>query len=379
MKLIINTTTLSASGATQVSTSFIYECLKFPENDYHILTSPTVEQQINKSDFPAHFHFYSIPNHPLYGWKGFKSRKLIRKLAEDIHPDVVFSVFGPSWWTPKVPHLQGYAYPYYVYPESPVYEKLSFIQKLKIDFFKAIHLKFLDKNGNHYVSETDDVSRRFENLMKKPNKKYYTVTNTVNNFFIEYKKNKVINKNILPEKKENEFRFLSLCTYHFHKNLNILNEVIPILNKELPHNQIKFIFTISAEDFEMHFTEEAKKSIINIGRVPVKDCPQLYEESDALFLPTLLECFSANYPEAMLMERPILTSNLSFATEVCGNAAKYFDPISPPEIVALIIELVSNKELQAELILNGKEKLKDFDDSFTRAKKYLDICKNIVQ
>lgn len=379
MKLIINASTLSASGATQVSTSFIYECLKFPENNYHILTSPTVEQQINKSDFPAHFHFYSIPNHPLYGWKGFKSRKLIRKLAEDIHPDVVFSVFGPSWWTPKVPHLQGYAYPYYVYPESPVYEKLSFIQKLKIDFFKAIHLKFLDKNGDHYVSETDDVSRRFENLMKKPNKKYYTVTNTVNNFFIEYKKNKVINKNILPEKKENEFRFLSLCTYHFHKNLNILNEVIPILNKELPHNQIKFIFTISAEDFEMHFTEEAKKSIINIGRVPVKDCPQLYEESDALFLPTLLECFSANYPEAMLMERPILTSNLSFATEVCGNAAKYFDPISPPEIVALIIELVSNKELQAELILNGKEKLKDFDDSFTRAKKYLDICKNIVQ
>lgn len=379
MKLLINTSTLSASGVTQVSTSFIYECLKFPENDYHILTSPTVEQQINKSDFPAHFHFYSIPNHPLYGWKGFKSRKLIRKLAEDIHPDVVFSVFGPSWWTPKVPHLQGYAYPYYVYPESPVYEKLSFIQKLKIDFFKAIHLKFLDKNGDYYVSETDDVSRRFENLMKKPNKKYYTVTNTVNNFFIEYKKNKVINKNILPEKQENEFRFLSLCTYHFHKNLNILNEVIPILNKELPHNQIKFIFTISAEDFEMHFTEEAKKSIINIGRVPVKDCPQLYEESDALFLPTLLECFSANYPEAMLMERPILTSNLSFATEVCGNAAKYFDPISPPEIVALIIELVSNKELQAELILNGKEKLKDFDDSFTRAKKYLDICKNIVQ
>lgn len=379
MKLIINASTLSASGATQVSTSFIYECLKFPENDYHILTSPTVEQQINKSDFPAHFHFYSIPNHPLYGWKGFKSRKLIRKLAEDIHPDVVFSVFGPSWWTPKVPHLQGYAYPYYVYPESPVYEKLSFIQKLKIDFFKAIHLKFLDKNGDHYVSETDDVSRRFENLMKKSNKKYYTVTNTVNNFFIEYKKNKVINKNILPEKKENEFRFLSLCTYHFHKNLNILNEVIPILNKELPHNQIKFIFTISAEDFEMHFTEEAKKSIINIGRVPVKDCPQLYEESDALFLPTLLECFSANYPEAMLMERPILTSNLPFATEVCGNAAKYFDPISPRDIVSLIIELVSNKELQAELVKNGKEKLNDFDDSFTRAKKYLDICKNIVE
>ena len=129
----------------------------------------------------------------------------------------------------------------------------------------------------------------------------------------------------------------------------------------------------------MHFKEEAKKSIINIGRVPVKDCPQLYEESDALFLPTLLECFSANYPEAMLMERPILTSNLSFATEVCGNAAKYFDPISPRDIVSSIIELVSNKELQAELVKNGKEKLNDFDDSYTRAKKYLDICKNIVE
>lgn len=380
MRLLINTSTLSASGVTQVSTSFIYECIKFPQHDYFVFLSNTVREQLKTEDFPNNFHFYAIPNHPLYGIKGYKSRQLIKKIVKQIKPDVIFSVFGPSWWTPKVPHLQGYAYPYYVYPESPVFNKLSALQKIKISIFKKLHLHFLKKNGHYYVSETHDVSERFEKLINNPKKKYFTVSNTANNFFFDFKKDKHAQKTsgLLAEKKDNEFRFLSLCTYHIHKNLDILNEVIPLLNKELKDIKVKFVLTLKDEEIEKYFTAEAKASIINIGRVPVKDCPQLYYETDALFLPTLLECFSANYPEAMVMERPILTSNLSFATGVCGEAALYFNPVSAVDIVSKIKDLVMNKDLRKELIEKGKLKIRDFDDSYTRAKKYLDICESII-
>ena len=156
MKLVINCSTLSASGATQVSVSFIYECINFPENEYFLFLSKTVSQQISAADFPDNFHFYILENHPAYGIKGFKIRKLMRTWMQSIKPDVVFSVFGPSWWTPEVPHLQGYAYSHYIYEDSPLFTKLSPIQKFKINIFKLIHINFLIRNGDHYVSETID-------------------------------------------------------------------------------------------------------------------------------------------------------------------------------------------------------------------------------
>ena len=129
MKLLINCSTLSATGVTQVATSFINECKFFTENDYHIFLSKTVSNQINESEFSSNFSFYLIENHPLYGLKGFKIRKKIRELEKEIKPDIVFSVFGPSWWTPNSPHLIGFAYPYIVYSESPYFTNFSLINK----------------------------------------------------------------------------------------------------------------------------------------------------------------------------------------------------------------------------------------------------------
>ena len=80
MKIIINTTTLSASGATQVATSFLEESKIITEHEYFVFLSSTVEKQIDKATFPENFTFYSFPSSPLYGLKGFKARKLLRNL-----------------------------------------------------------------------------------------------------------------------------------------------------------------------------------------------------------------------------------------------------------------------------------------------------------
>lgn len=373
MKIIINTTTLSASGATQVATSFLEESKIITEHEYFVFLSSTVEKQIDKATFPENFTFYSFPSSPLYGLKGFKARKLLRNLEESISPDVVFSIFGPSWWSPKVPHLQGYAYPHYVYPESPLFHKLSWFQRMKIMLMKRIHLYFLNKNGDFFVSETPDVSRRLKEML--PEKKYFfSVGNTANSYFVA----QITEQNhLLPKRKNGEFRLLALCTYHVHKNLEILNEVILKLNKKLPGNNFIFVLTIDEENFSTKFTEEAKHSIINMGRIDVAKCPQLYAECDALFLPTLLECFSANYPEAMIMKKPILTSDLSFATTVCGDAARYFNPIDAEDAALQILQLYKDPELREELIRNGLQQLKKFPTSRQRAERYLSICKEI--
>ena len=143
--------------------------------------------------------------------------------------------------------------------------------------------------------------------------------------------------------------------------------------KKLPGNKVKFVLTVDENKFQTQFNTLAKSKIVNLGRIPVKFCPQLYVESDVLFLPSLIESFSANYPEAMKMKKPILTSNYSFATSICGDAASYFDPTNPNDIADKIIELIEDKEKYDQLLEKGTIQLKNFGTAKTRASKYLEI------
>lgn len=374
MKLLINCSTLSSTGVTQVAVSFITECIYIPLNDYHIFLSKTVLSQINKEQFPANFFFYNIDSHPLYGIKGFFIRMKLRKLESQINPDCVFSVFGPSWWTPKKPHLMGFANSHFIYNDSPYFKNISLIEKFKVKIFKIIHVYFLKRNGNYFVSETEDVSSRLAELLKCNKENVFTVTNTFNDYFNHFT---VSNIKILPQKSDKEFRFLSLCSFATHKNLVILNKIVPLLKNMKLKINIKFVLTIDESLFQKYFNEEAKESIINIGRVDVAMCPKLYYECDSLFLPTTLECLSANYPEAMKMKKPILTSNLPFAKTVCKDAALYFDPYNENEIVSKIIMLVNNREIREDLIRNGEKNLASFLTSKKRTEKYLQICNSI--
>lgn len=375
MRLIINCSTLSASGVTQVAVSFIYECLNFKDNEYHVFISKMILKQINITEFPGNFIFYNFDSHPLYGLEGFKMRKNLRNLELKIKPDCVFSVFGPSWWTPKSPHLMGYAYPYYVYPNSPLFDIMTKLDLLKIYFLKKIHIYFLGRNGKYLVSETEDVSNRLIKLLGFKSENVFTASNTYNTCFNNFVPSSVL---LLPLKKENEFRFLSLCTYSLHKNLTILNKVIPLLNKIIPENKIRFILTIDPKIFVKKFDLEIRKSIINIGRIDVDQCPQIYHECDALFLPTTLECFSANYAEAMKMKKPIITSDLSFATTICNDGALYFDPFNEKAIVDVIKKIVESPSLRESLVLKGQKNLQNFLTPLERAEKYMKICQEIV-
>lgn len=375
MKLIINASTLSGTGVTQVAVSFIEECKRFEENYYFVFLSNHVYSQVEIEKFPSNFKFYVIDKHPRYFIEGYSTRRYLRTMEAIIKPDCVFSIFGPSYWTPKAPHLMGYAYPHYVYPESPVFDIMTVKDKIRFCLYKKIHKYFLKKNGFYYVCETEDVSNRLKKYLGISSDRVYTVSNTYNHYFDQFK----LPLNSFVEKDVTEFKFLSLCSFAVHKNLQILNQVIPLLNDTLKNIKIIFVLTVDSKSFKYYLSEEAKKSIVNLGIIDVSKCPQLYNECDALFLPILLECFSANYVEAMKMRKPIVTSNLPFATNVCKNAALYFDPMNAYDIVEKISLLVRNKQLYRNLCLEGDLVLKGFKTSQERAKSYLEICKSIIR
>ncbi len=97
-----------------------------------------------------------------------------------------------------------------------------------------------------------------------------------------------------------------------------------------------------------------------------------------MLLPTLLELFTASYPEAMRMKRPILTSNYDFATSICGDAAEYFDPLSPLDIADSILRVSKNPDRYNELVSKGTQRLTTIGTATERAEQYIEICKQLV-
>lgn len=98
--------------------------------------------------------------------------------------------------------------------------------------------------------------------------------------------------------------------------------------------------------------------LVNVGPVPRAGLSQVFAQADACLLPTLLETVGFTYDEAMQFGLPILTSDRDFARERCGNAATYFDPLSPDRVAAAMSNIMADDGLRARLVENGRNLLR---------------------
>lgn len=372
MKLIINTSNLLVGGGVQVSLSFINEIINFKDNEYHIFISPIIKEQLDLNIFPKNFYFYDINHSPASIKYRTTIVKQLNTLEDRINPDIVFSIFGPTYWTPKTLHLMGFAIPWIINPKSVAFNELSLKKRLIIKLKLYYQKRFIKKNSQFYVVETTDTKDKLSKELSISKNNIKVIGNTVSKLYSE--NNFKIMK--LPERKKDEFRFITISHNYAHKNLKIIKEVLPYIRDY--NMKVVFFVTLDSKNYQMLFSGQ-EDYIINLGPITVEECPSVYEQCDALFLPTLLECFSASYPEAMKMEKPILTSNYSFAKNICQDAALYFDPLNPKDISEKIFNLINNEELQKELICNGNKRLETFETSESRAIKYLELCQSLIK
>ena len=373
MKLLINTASTFKGGGVQVAKSFIEECKKIHEHKYFVVLGKNVSKSINKISFPKNFTFYDAPFRP--ATKVFSSSShnfFLKRIEKEWKPDIVFTTSGPSYWRPKVKHVIGYNIPHYIYSESPYFQIISFKRKLWWKLMKIYAKYIFKRDADALVVQTDDVRNRVKKLLSK--KSVFTVSNTISEHYLS----PVKAKKKLPIKANNEFRLLTLSAWYPHKNLSIITKVLDVLKKK-GYENIVFVLTLPNESLNMFYDEKYKNQLINVGPVKIEDGASLYGECDAMFLPTLLECFSASYPEAMQLKKPIITSDMGFAHTVCENAALYVNPMDENDIATKIIELSKCHELQQNLIRYGVERVQMFGTSEDRARSYIQIIQSLIK
>lgn len=370
MKIIVNAATNNIGGGLQVAISFISECIKFTRHTYYVFINNEIEKQLNLNSYTENFHFYKIPKLKFYQYNSYLS-----DIEKSIKADIVFSIFGPTYWRPKVPHIMGFAMGHYIYPDSPYWNMISLKDKFIWFLKKKIHLFYFKRDADEFICETKDAAVRLQKII---NKKCHVVSNTCSDFFYKFQIKKETDFTFLSQKDNNEYRFLAVCTPYLHKNLHIIPKVLDELKK---NDTIKpvFILTINKDEFTKIIPKKYRNNVVPIGRIDISKLPYLYSECDFVFIPSLLECFTANFPEAMIMKKPILAANLDYAKSICDNAAVYFDPLSSKDISAKIIELIKNKKRQTQLIENGLKKLSSFNNASERANLYINILETKIK
>ena len=371
VRILINTSILRFGGAVQVALSFIHECRVHDQHEYHVVLGPGADAVLDQRHFPSNFHFYRKSFGVVNLQKLRRIQREMSRLESSIDPDCVVTTAGPAYWRSRAPHLIGFNRPLFIYPESPYVKNMGAVDRIRLAAQKTVHCRLYKRDADALIVQTNDVNDRVRRLLGT--ERVYTVTNNYNGWF----ENPPESPPLLPARQSSVTRFLTVSSYYPHKNLEIIPEVLKALPSALL-GRVEFVLTLAENEYRARIGTEIPAQVRLVGPILPPACPALYAECDAMFLPTLAECFSASYPEAMKMGKPILTTDLGFARSICQDAALYFRPRDARSAAQQIVRLIEEDDLRNALRLAGTTRLAAFDSPAERARKILGICQQML-
>lgn len=373
IKFLLNCSTLVKGGALQAAVSFIRTAID--QNDaikwHHVLSKP-VYAELQQLNLLSKLEFTTvIERSPA---KSYVSRRELKRLEGEVRPDVIFTLFGPAYVNFEAPHLCGVADGWVTHGDRwawrTVQGPVDAIRMLGTILYKA----FMYRRADAWVTESAIAK---EGLVRRVRIKGNRVAVVPNSCASHYLSSEAIGEG---PSSDGKVRILCMSAYYRHKNLEIVPDVAKEIEALLPDLQFEFVMTLPVEGEGIRVIMLKAKAlgvahrIVNVGYVPLSQGPELYRASHLLFLPSVLETFSANYPEAMAMGKPIVTTNLGFARDVCKKAALYFEPMNAKAAANAIVSLCRNAELWQSLIAEGKRALRDLP---TQDMKY-EMYKNCI-
>lgn len=118
------------------------------------------------------------------------------------------------------------------------------------------------------------------------------------------------------------------------------------------------------------------QSVKVLDYVSDEDLPLLYAGASLLTLPALYEGFGLPPLEAMLSGVPVVVSDVSSLPEVVGDAGVLVDPDSVDSIARGLLQVLTDRELRAQMVAKGLEQAKKFSWERT-AKKTLELIESL--
>jgi glycosyltransferase involved in cell wall biosynthesis len=128
------------------------------------------------------------------------------------------------------------------------------------------------------------------------------------------------------------------------------------------------------------FTEQALINVDYLGSVPYQDIKKQINEATVCVFPTFAEALPVSWIEAMAMQKPIVASNIGWATEVMDDGINGFlvHPTHHLEYANKIIELLENVKLQKKIGVEARKKVTEKFSIAVVAQKSLSFYNSLI-
>jgi len=358
MKILFDVSQVRTGGGIQTALALFRNVLKHKPFQFRMVCSFELGGEMQEHDLFDAEHMRALPECTSSIGRFRQPGKLLPEQEAQYKPDLVFTLFGPAYWAAKAPHLVGYAMPHYIYPEYRPVQNVGLFQRISqsilYDLQARLRISSI-KKAQYVVVETETVRERLVRILGLDGERIFVVRNSYSPQFKENLKEDTGHRE--PQRVRQIFIPTS---YYPHKNLEVVSAVAAILKKRLSF-PFRFVFTLDQTSWaplykgaeELGVTAE----MTTAGKVFNRDIAGMYQNSDMVFLPTLLECSTAVYPESFMSRRPVVTSSLDFARELCGPAALYCDPYSPEDCALQIQKVLEDDHLSRSLVEAGDQQL----------------------
>ncbi len=369
LRIMVNTASTFKGGGVQVARSLVEEWAARDDHRFCVVLSQALDRLIDRGLGGERMSFHAFAYRPAERVIGPRDAAAdLKQIEVAFRPDVVVTTSGPAYWRPQAPHLMGFNLPHYLYPESPFFSRLiGRRERMKWRLKGRVLRRFARRDADAYVVQTDDINQRLRRWLGT--ERVFTVANTVSSYFRDRAPSAPPPGDVL--------RVLVLSAAYRHKHLEILDAIIGTLMAQ-GREDVRFLTTLTDDELARVVRPAHRRWVDNRGPQPPHACPALYDEAHVLFLPSLLECFSANYVEAMVSERPIVTTDLGFARTVCGDAALYYPAMDAAAALRQLDRIAHEGALRERLVARGRVEARRFGTASERAERFLALCDQLV-
>jgi glycosyltransferase involved in cell wall biosynthesis len=362
MRVLVNATTLVVGGGIQIGVSFIEEAFREKRFSWKFLVSPGIYDHISE-DIRRNSDIQCVPISPAKPYSGAKSRRLIRRICSEWTPHLVYSIGFPSYIRFRQPEIGRYTNPWEInFPPLPWHLYPEWTKRLKIRL-GIWYRQYWSKCAAYIETQTEDARSGIHQRIGFPLDRIRVFPNSPNRIFIEAGQH---SPDLPPP--EAPFRIFCLAAPYPHKHLDIIPDVALALKQRFGL-EAEFLLTLPEAGplwntiRQKALVQGVGPKISNLGVLKLQDCIAHYRKSHLVFLPTLLEVFSATYLEAMAMKKPIVTTDLSFAHDNCGDAALFFKAGDAVSAAEAIHRVLNDPAVYRSLISRGTTQLARYPDN----------------